>query len=260
MNNLQTTIFILIDAALHQKTDANITLPEDTDWNEIEEELSAQSVLGIPLDYMVHNVDAPKEIIDQWTLMVYSQVAQWTKLMEEQTKLVELLNQNNIPTAIIKGAAAAMNYPKVEYRSMGDIDFVVKDEDYKKAFELLRANGYGFATDESKGERHVEDEKFYHVELKKGDIVFELHRRMSDTAQGKDIDQIVDNRIKEGMNHIQTGRVGNYEFPMFEKKLNGLIILRHIIQHLSDAKGVGLRHVIDWMTFVEENVDDAFWQ
>ena len=60
------------------------------------------------------------------------------------------------------------------------------------------------------------------------------------------------------MNHIETGKVGAYEFPMFEKKLNGLIILRHIIQHVGD-KGVGLHHVIDWMEFVEKNVDDEFW-
>ena len=46
---------------------------------------------------------------------------------------------------------------------------------------------------------------------------------------------------------------------MFEKKLSGLIILRHIIQHLGGSKSVGLRHVIDWMMFVKENVDDIFW-
>ncbi len=260
MNNLQTTIFNLIDAALHQKTDAEVTLPKNTDWNEIYEELSNQSVIGIPLEYMVNNIDAPKEITDHWKVMVYSQVAQWTKLMEAQTKLIKLLQDNDIPVAIIKGAAAAMNYPKAEYRSMGDIDFVVNDKDYKKAFELMRANGYDFAADEAKAERHLEEEKFYHVELKKGGILFELHRRMSPTAQGEDIDQMVEDRMKEGLNHIETGKVGEYEFPMFEKKLNGLIILRHIIQHLSDAKGVGLRHVIDWMVFVEENVDDDFWQ
>lgn len=256
MNNLQTTIFNLIDAALHQK---DYTPSNQTDWNEVFEELKNQSVIGIPLEYMVKNVDAPKELKDRWTIMVYSQVAQWTKLMEEQTKLIELLNENDIPVAIIKGSAAAMNYPKPDYRSMGDVDFFVKTEDFDRTYQLLLDNGYDFVGDEYAGALHKENEKYHHVELQKNDVIFELHKRMSDTVQGKETDQRIEALIQDGMNYIETAKVGAYEFPLFEKKLNGLIILRHIIQHLGEDKGVGLRHVIDWMTFVEENVDDEFW-
>ena len=209
---------------------------------------------------MVKNVDAPEELKQEWTVMVYSQVAEWTKLMEAQTKLIKLLQTNDIPVAIIKGSAAAMNYPKPDYRSMGDVDFFVRAQDFNKTYVLLRENGYDFAADASKGQMHLEDEKYHHVELKKNGVTFELHRRMSDTVQGKETDAKIEALIQEGMDHIQTGQVGEYEFPMFKEKLNGLIILRHIIQHLSEDKGVGLRHVIDWMQFVEKHVDDRAWQ
>lgn len=257
MNELQTTILKIIDIVLHQKSGA-FSVPENTNWDEIYVELQAQSVIGVPLEYMVKNIDAPEEIKKRWTVMVYSQVAEWTKLMEAQTKLIKLLQINNNPVAIIKGSAAAMNYPKPEYRSMGDVDFFVKAEDFDKTYQLLLENGYIYAADEYQAKTHAENEKFHHVELSKNDILFELHRKMSDTIQGEDTDQKIEALIQDGMNHIETGKVGEYEFPMFEKKLNGLIILRHIIQHIGD-KGVGLRHIIDWMTFVEENVDDKFW-
>ena len=186
MNELQTTIFNLIDHALHQKTDSVETT---TDWDEIYTELNNQSVIGIPLEYMVKYVDAPEETKKRWTVMVYSQVAEWTKLMEEQTKMIELLKANDIQVAIIKGSAAAMNYPKPDYRSMGDVDFFVKAEDFNRTYQLLLENGYAYAADEYQAETHAENEKYHHVELKKGDIIFELHRRMSDTIQGKDTDQ-----------------------------------------------------------------------
>ncbi len=266
MDNIQGTIFNLINAALH--TD-NTSLKEalakevaeynEKDWDDLTEELMNQSILGVPLEYMINNLEAPKELKDHWTVIVYSQVAQWTKLMEAQNDLIELLRKNNIELAIIKGSAAAINYPKPDYRMMGDVDFFVKAEDFEKTYELLLQNGYKLAGDETIAQMHVEKDKYHHVELEKNGVTFELHRRMSDTVQGKETDQKIEAMISKGLNHIETGKVGAYEFPMFEKKLNGLIVLRHIIQHIGQSKGVGLRHVIDWMTFVEKNVDDDFW-
>ena len=266
MDSIQSTIFNLINAALHAD-DASLkeTLAKEVaeysekDWDALMEELTNQSVIGVPLEYMINNCEAPKELKDHWTVIVYSQVAQWTKIMEAQNDLIELLRKNDIELSIIKGLAAAMNYPKPDYRSMGDVDFFVKTENFEKTYELLLQNGYSLAGDETIAQMHVEKEKYHHVEVEKGGVTFELHRRMSDTVQGKELDQKIEDLIMEGMNHIETGRVGAYEFPMFEKKLNGLIILRHIIQHIGSSKDVGLRHVIDWMTFVEKNVDDDFW-
>ena len=258
MNNTQKQILNLIDVALHPETYQGEVIVED--YEDLLQELTDQSIVGIPGEYIVKSDNTPQDEKQRWTNIVFSQVAEWTKLMEAQTKLIRLLQTNDIPVAIIKGSAAAMNYPKPDYRSMGDVDFFVRAQDFDKTYELLRENGYDFAADASKGQMHLEDEKYHHVELKKNGVTFELHRRMSDTVQGKETDAKIEALIQEGMDHIQTGQVGEYEFPMFEEKLNGLIILRHIIQHLSENKGVGLRHVIDWMQFVEKHVDDLAWK
>jgi hypothetical protein len=39
--------------------------------------------------------------------------------------VISILQDAAIPVAVLKGAAAAMNYPHPEYRSMGDIDISV---------------------------------------------------------------------------------------------------------------------------------------
>ena len=257
MNNTQTTILNLIKASLNPA--ANQGSIDIQDYDALLQELNAQSIVGIPGEFIVSSDSTPESEKQQWTNIVYSQVAEWTKLMEAQEKLIKLLNDNNIPLAIIKGSAAAMYYPKPEYRSMGDIDFFVKAEDFEKAHDLLLKSDYKYVKDEDYAKLQKEKDEYHHVEFKKRGITFELHKRMSETVQGNEMDHRVDQMIMDGMNHIQMGRVGQYEFPMFEKKLNGLIILRHIIQHLGETKPIGLRHVIDWMMFVRENVDDAFW-
>lgn len=258
MNNTQTTILNLIKATLYPEVNQGSI--EIQNYDALFQELTDQSIVGIPGEYIVKSESTPEDIKQKWTNIVYSQVAQWTKIMEAQEKLIKLLQENGVELAIIKGCTAAMNYPKPEYRSMGDVDFFVRQEEFEKAFDILTQNGYEYALDDVRGEIHKEKEEFHHVELSKGGIVFELHKRMSDTVQGKEMDEKIESLIMEGMDHIETGRIGQYEFPMFEKKLSGLIILRHIIQHLGGSKGIGIRHILDWMMFVEKHVDDAYWE
>ena len=256
MNNTQTQILNLIDLALHGKEN-NIT--EAYDWDVIFDELKAQAVIGIPLEYMVKNIDAPKEQKERWTKMVYSQVAKWTNLMEEQSKLIDLLNKNNIKFAIIKGITAAMNYPKPDYRSMGDVDFFVEVNDYKEFIQMMQDNGYRCERDDEYIEIQLKKDDFSHIVFIKNEIKFEPHMSMPSTIQGKEIDKKTNDLALEEMNYLVKNKVGQYEFPMFEMKFNGLVILRHIIQHIGRGGGVGLRHIIDWMMFVEKNVDDNFW-
>ena len=256
MNDNQIQVLSLIDLALHGKKNNFVSID---DYNVLFCELKDQAVLGVPLEYMIYSMDAPEEQKTHWTKIVYGQVANWTKLMEAQDELVKLLNENHICFAIIKGIVAAMNYPKPEYRSMGDVDFVVRPEDFDKVYSLLLEYGYVCFENENDSSFKNNSDVLHHMALKKNGIVFELHRHMLGTVQGRKMDQKSDALIIEGLNHIQIGQVGEYEFPMFETKLNGLIILKHIIQHISGIGGVGLRHVIDWMEFVEKHVDDAFW-
>ena len=108
-------------------------------------------------------------------------------------------------------------------------------------------NGYTFSSGEDYGRLQVEKERFHHVELQKDGIVFELHKVMSEKIQNKQSNQIVQKLIEEGLDHVETDVAEGYSFPRFSKGLNGLIILRHIVQHLGEDAGIGLRQILDWM-------------
>ena len=123
---------------------------------------------------------------------------------------------------------------------MGDIDFIVPDDFFCKTKTLLKEVGYierGFT------ERH---QAFF-----KDGISYDLHRHYS-----HDID--LENYVSSGIKNPEVASVEGYFFPILPKLANGLVLLDHLRFHLKT--GLGLRHVVDWMMYVNQNLNDEFWE
>ncbi len=108
-----------------------------TEWKPIFEEMKQQTVAALPGEWLSSHIDAPS-----WSLFCMSSQAQWIRVQHAQDELLQLLEANDIPCVILKGAAAAMAYPRPTLRTMGDVDFLVKRSDFEKASALLEENGY----------------------------------------------------------------------------------------------------------------------
>ena len=61
-------------------------------------------------------------------------------MMAQDSVLAEF-RQAGIPVAVLKGAAAAANYPQPNSRSMGDIDLIVPPDHFEQAFSLMERLG-----------------------------------------------------------------------------------------------------------------------
>lgn len=208
-------------------TEANgNTVPIDKD---ILQEAKAQAVAGL----------LPSSSVDE---EIQRQVL-FIQYMEAQKALLELFQIERIPLVILKGCAAAVYYPKPYRRSMGDYDFIVSTENFDKARKLLEENGYAPYNIPQVIQRELQ--------FLKDDREYELHYRFSDP----DLD--VERYITEGLTHIETGRIEDYEFPMLPPLANGIVLLAHMRHHLQ--MGLGLRQVIDWMMYCDKVLDDEFW-
>ncbi|MBR5922233.1 MAG: nucleotidyltransferase family protein [Clostridia bacterium] len=204
-------------------------LPEDTDWDAVFNEAVAQTVVALAAPAV------PKEHISAWNEPVAKNTAHYMRVLYEQSNLIKLFEANGIPVAVIKGCAAAVYYPAPERRTMGDIDFLVKDEQFDTAFNLLRVNGYRFEGDFGDDRDHT---------FVKGGVVLELHRKYCD----KSFD--FQNVLSEKMDSLTKRTVCGTVFYSLPDSENGLILLDHIRHHLKG--GLGIRQIIDWMMFVNE--------
>lgn len=140
-----------------------------------------------------------------------------------------------VPYVVLKGTTAAQYYPYPEYRALGDIDIITRREDFDKAYQELKDNGYEI---EKKLEREVG--------FVKNGITVELHRffaSLNKPMQAKYLDDLI-------IQHINPTHI-------LPDDINGLVLLEHINQHLE--KGLGLRQIIDWMMFVDKCLPDDKW-
>ncbi len=241
--NLYNIIFPLLRSALWGEEKYPFPCETGVDWESVNQELKAQTLHYLPVNILSQT--------DPANYLHYLQqgahaLQNWYTLMQEQQDLCSLFQKENIPFVILKGAAADYYYPNPYYRCMGDIDIIVKPEDFQRANEAMETHGY-----------QVRDrEKARHYEYKHNNVEIELHRRFS-FLKDKESDVWLDQIIYDAIDHAQVVYMDEFSFPMLPALENGLVLLSHINQHME--KGLGFRQIIDWMLYVDKEMTDEFW-
>lgn len=162
--------------------------------------------------------------------------------------MVHLMQSAQISMAILKGTAAAIYYPNPIARTMGDVDFLVPEENFRQAYELMLKNGYELQYDEE----HVD----YHITLRKDDITYEIHNKpagMPGGEAGKCLLCI----LEDGLKTCRMVELEGCIIPVLPALQNGIVLLLYIVKHLKS--GLGLRQIIDWMMYVDQELDDEMW-
>ena len=175
------------------------------------------------------------DLFKRWEKDIIRHVVNFCRYSEIQSSL-----PISVPYVILKGTAAGQYYPSPVYRAFGDIDIMPKREDYLAACDMLLADGYLECTSEGNADRGR------HREFIKNKICVEVHAFFSLLNDEKHAEYL-DNLILDNINpsHI------------LPDMINGLVLLEHISQHLE--QGLGLRQIIDWMMFVNQNLPDEKW-
>ena len=234
LNSEQSSLLELVKASLFGSIPK---IPEDANWEKIFEAAKIQCI--VPL--LVYSV--PSEHRYEWTAISYQSKARFIQMIYEQNALDKLLKDNDIPFAILKGTAAAVYYPNPTLRTFGDIDVYITKENLESARRILDNNGYQFVKGD--GSEYV---------YEKNGIEVELHIKISGTYYN-DVEHI----IIEGLNNIIEYKISNNSFPGLPAYENGISLLGHIMHHLK-TYGIGLRQIIDWMMFVQKELDDFAWE
>ena len=242
-------VFLLLKEALFKKTDEKNIYPIDSAfWEEVYRELESQAVLGLTSVVALKHDEIPKDIKKNWGSRQRFSVVRYVQMYEAQKEAVCILEGDAIDVAVIKGMASACYFPIPEHRTMGDIDLLVRPRDYQRAIELLKKNGFVV---------EGKEESRYHTAFMRYGVLFELHQSPASIhkiAQGEEIKKYV----LSGLEHVERCQTNYGEFPMLPWQQNGMELIWHIRQHLYN--GLGLRHIVDWMMFVNEKLDDQHFE
>lgn len=221
---------------------------EGVSFEEVREELCRQTVMALPVDAFL-KAGLSKELENKCLLDVANVLKTWFKVMQAQEEVLELLAGEGVSVAVLKGAAAGMYYPEPERRCMGDIDLIVGPGEYDWAYDALVGDAWIDRTPSGGYRRHA-------CLFKEGCPEVELHRFFSSSGNGAQ-DDYLDEMVFRGLGSVRMADMGGFKVPVLPPLENGLVLLAHVNQHL--GSGLGLRQVIDWMLFVEAELDDGLW-
>lgn len=147
---------------------------------------------------------------------------------------------SGIPYCTLKGVTSAAYYPSPLFRTMGDVDFIVRKEDLDQADEVMKQAG---CTREEY--LHVHHHAFH-----KNGVTFELHWAAPGIPEDKPVirafmDDLIDKaELKDGCMQASAFH-------------HGMVLLLHTAVHMLNT-GIGLRHLCDWAVFAASFSDEKF--
>lgn len=220
---------------------------ENIDWKAVYSESKEQTVV-IPAFLHYNMLKLGKEFTMEIQQSVNQCIFQNVQNHSYHDYIHYLMEENNISYCILKGSVSAYYYPLNTMRQMGDVDFLVAKDDFSKAIEILKKDGFVLC-----GERHR-----HHVEFRKDRMSFEMHfdpPGIPDGVSGSLVRACFSDILKRSRKVSD----GTFTWVQPNEFHHGLIMLLHMQRHLL-AEGIGLRHLCDWAVFVNSFSEKDFQQ
>ena len=211
----------------------------NTNWNEVYQLACQQSVVGLVTAGIeqLQDVKAPQEIVLQ-CIGESLQLEQTNKAMNQFiADLVGRMREKNIYTLLVKGQGVAQCYERPLWRSFGDVDLLLSEENYKKAKEFLLP----LCSNHKNEERYSQ-----HLGLNFDQWYVEIHGSLRTGLSGR-VDKEVDANQRDV---FYNGKVRSWDcngttvfLPSPDN--DAFFVFTHFVKHFY-KEGMNLRQVCDW--------------
>ena len=146
-------------------------------------------------------------------------------------ELSSLFEKNRIDYMPLKGSILKQLYPQPEIRRMGDIDILIKENQYKKIEIVLKSAGFIFR-----------NESNHEIIWTKNGRMIEFHKILM-PSYNKDLHNYFGNGWKRAIS------TGEYRFTFSDEDMF-IYLFSHFAKHYRDA-GIGIMHMCDLYVFLK---------
>ena len=237
-NKNQEVFFELIRAGLWNR-EVQLSQYGDIDFNEIYRLAQDQSVVGLVAAGLERVVDV--KVPQSIALTIAGEVLQLEQRNRAMNlfvaRLVADMRKGGIYTLLVKGQAVAQCYEKPLWRTCGDVDFFLSDDNYEKAKAFLIPMASDVET-EYVGAKHLG--------MTIDGWVVELHGSLR-VGLPKRINRVLDDMYTDTFNNGSVRSWDNSGTQIFTlSKENDIVyVFVHFFNHFY-KEGVGLRQICDW--------------
>lgn len=224
------TYIELLSSVINQKEPP--VLNDDFDWNFTYKTAKRNSVLNI-IGYCLNkvNVKPKKEVYDRILNSLNYEILRETSQLYDVENILKQFDSEGIRNLPLKGYFMKRLYPQSDFRTMVDIDILVKRKDFKKIRKIFLDNGYDDA-------KIIKSEE---IHFKKDLMYFEIHSDLSENYEGY-YDDIWDKVL------LRDGYKCSYE--MSPEDFYSYMIY-HSGKHFTGG-GMGIRMIMDIYVFLSK--------
>ena len=238
LDNNQLAFFELLKAGLWEK-DARLSQFKTIDFNEVYRLAEEQSVIGLVaagLDH-VKDIKAPQEIVLQFVGTALQLEQQNTAMNKFIGVMLTKMKEAGVECVLIKGQGVAQCYERPLWRSYGDVDLLLNDENYEKGKSFLSG-----ITDAEPEEYSFNKEYITNIH----GWCLELHGSLRcglSAALNRGVDEV--QRDICDRQHVRYWNLDGQNVPLPEENDDALVIFTHFIKHFYKG-GLGVRQICDW--------------
>lgn len=231
----------------------NENLFEGLDWGEVQKLAEEQSVVGLVAAGFERLTAYCLPLTEKLTILGKCQLIEQRNIAMNHFvgELVDKMRKTGIYTILVKGQGIAQCYKRPLWRSSGDVDFLLDDENYKKAKVFLKP----FASS-------VDKESVYnkHLGMTIGGYSVELHGNLR-CGLSKKMDELIDDMQQEIFNQgkMRVWTNGSEPINLPAPNEDIVFIFTHFLKHFYKG-GLGLRQICDWCRLLwtyRETIDVA---
>lgn len=198
-----------------------------------------QSVVGLVTAGLEILPTSNLSLTDKLSLLGMCHLIEQRNSMMNQfmAELVAQLNKNGIYALLVKGQGIAQCYEKPLWRSAGDIDLLMDEDNYENAKRIL----VPIADRVEK-----ENRKAKHMGLEFRGFTVELHGRMPFEPSCR-VERVVDDVIASLFleKQFRVWQNGNTAVLLPDPDSDVIIVFTHFLHHFF-IEGVGLKQICDW--------------
>ena len=191
--------------------------------------------------FVKNNIDIP----EKWRSVSSFVVLDSFRKLTIESEVLSIFEKSGIRACILKGSTAAINYTNPLSRSLGDIDILVDDYNYKKASMLF------VSQEEFENNKHD-----FHIGFNYKNVRIEIHKYITDDyIDRKEIRSAFDGAL----DNIAIKTYENYKIPALSDSHQAVSLLSHMTRHIRDNEFV-FRMFLDWVCFVKKTPQNVWTQ
>jgi len=208
-------------------------------WSEITTFATTNSVAGLLYDLWERIPDIPEEC--KKILTDYSRIIAKSnyRMLVINKQLTEVLGKAGISFCIMKGLAAARDFPVPDLRKSGDIDILITDvNSADKAVQEIGKLGF---------RRESEQHSLHHISMSDSTgLEIEVHTMLAEPFDNSKINGYLEKLVPECRKHIIKKDIMDVNLPVLEDSYHAYELLLHMLQHFLRS-GFGVKLLCDWV-------------